>query len=454
MGSAAAFASDVLKSCIISGSGGFKSPKSPYNTYAAGTYTTSTGYVMTVGESRSTMTDVTGNRRGHNAVSHSRKRIDLPTLSPPIYQYKNTSAPSGSARVSCASGLAYQLCQPTLLLHEDVPDGTLIARARVPSLMKRQVDGLVELFELKDLYTMLGEIASMVMEAEHRRRLYGGGTTNKKVAKEILGEFVGSPSQFLKTAINGHLGYKFAIAPLAKVVNDVKSTLGRMDRAKRLMEEIPFAVHGSYVATKSYNYSDVWRNAPQTLGLYQSRVSWRKTTKVIWTQSALRRLIPNKLPSLNRLRLDAALEGLGLSPSLKTIWSVIPRSFVLDWFFPISDFLDQIDGVKPSDAWFETLNTYSAVKTVTTGSVTEEFAPFTSSHTSVSLDSGLEVLRGEFTLTDFARSALLGPTWAPAQIFVPEPRIPSTEQWAVIAEMIYQRAFKAFRVDGPSLIVK
>jgi hypothetical protein len=289
------------------------------------------------------------------------------------------------------------------------------------------------------------------MDAEYRNRLSRGGNKSQ-IFKDILFEFVGSPSAFLKTVTSAHLGYKFAIAPLANMVNNVMSTLGRMDSVLRRMAEKPFAVHGSYTYTKQNNTAGVWLSDPATYGFYQTRISVRKTTQVTWTQSAFRRLKPNMIPQLNSMKWRAIVEGLGLSPSLSAIWAVIPRSFVLDWFFPISDFLEQLDGSQPSDAWFDTLNTYSSVKTVTTGSVTEEFAPLQSAFTSVKLLSGLETNRQEFSLRDYSRSELGSSSWTPAQVFVPEPRIPTLGQWWTVAEMLFQSMYKVSRVGNPSLL--
>jgi hypothetical protein len=292
-------------------------------------------------------------------------------------------------------------------------------------------------------------LAALFAEAEFKRR---GPTKSsyRKIGKEIIAEFVSSPSAFLKSIIGIHLGYKFGVKPVAKSVNDVMSALGRVDKALERLRK-PQVVHGSYTYDKPEYYVSPVQVEPSTFGFYSTKVTMSRTTRVTWTESALRQIDLNKLPSINTLRLTALQEALGLKPGLSTVWSAIPRSFILDWFFPISDFLEQADGVKPSDTWFTTLNTYGSIKTRTSGYLREEFAPLIASNTSVSLAAGLETNRMDFNHTTFTRTALNGPTWSPTQIFVPEPRVPSMAQWALIAEMSLQTLLSRSYVTSPTM---
>jgi len=226
------------------------------------------------------------------------------------------------------------------------------------------------------------------------------------------------------------------------------SALGRVEKTLEQLKK-PQVVHGSYTYVKPDNYSGSVNVENSTFGLFSTRLQMSRTTRVTWIQSALRQVDTTKLPSLDMLRLKAVQESLGLTPSLSTVFAAIPRSFILDWFFPISDFLEQCDAVKPSDTWFTTLNTYGSVKTHTSGSIREEFAPLTSSYTSVKLVGGLERNRMDFSHTTYTRSELQGPTWAPAQIFVPEPRLPSLAQWAIIAEIMLQTLLQRTYVKPP-----
>jgi hypothetical protein len=333
-----------------------------------------------------------------------------------------------------------------------MPDGTLVARARVPSLNKRQIDGLVELYELKDIVHMLGEIAAFVMEVRFHSQRAGGDRRTRALKKEILHEFASSPSHFLSSLVGVHLGYRFAIAPLVKMVQSVNSSLKSLDKRMRQLKETSFVVHGSYTGEFTSYEESSWVAEPSTMGFFQSRIITSKTTKAIWTESALRRLIPNKLPDPHSLVKEILTESLGLKPGLKQLWNVIPRSFILDWFFPIADFLAQLDGASPQSQWFQTLNTYSSFKANTTGTMVEEFAPLDSPYTDVEDVIGSESCRADFSYDTFTRSELLGPLWSPAQPFVPRPRTPSLGQWGTVAELIFQGSFQSFRVKRPSLV--
>jgi hypothetical protein len=433
--------------CKVTGS--FRSPKSPFFTYSAGNYGSGSHYIVNTPESRETMTDVIGARSTHHAVTHDRKVMERQDVSGPVYKYTNVTAPFGVAECSCASAVVLKVGADSLFDHQTVPDGTLVARSRVPSISKKALDGLLEVYELKDLVQLLGSIAAILAEAEFQRR-GPRKATYRQIGKDILSEFAGSPSQFLRSLIGVHLGYKFGVAPLAKATNDVMSVLGRIDKTLQRLAK-PFVVHGSYTYEKPDKYSTSPAVNPATFGLYTTRMTVSRTTKVTWTESALRQVDMSQLPSLDRLRYQAILDSLGLNPSFKATWNAIPRSFILDWFIPISQFLEQSDAFKASDSWFTTLNTYGSVKTVTSGTVYEQFAPLVAAGTNVQVVGGLEVNSVDFSHTTYTRSALNGPVWAPAQIFVPEPRVPSLGQWATIAEMLLQTSLQKFRVELPTL---
>jgi hypothetical protein len=432
-------------------SGDFKAPRTPFGIYSAGTYANGTDWVIDAGESRETMTDVIGQSTEHHPVTHARKHVAKVEFAPPVYKYTNPAYPFGVCEVNCASKLPLHLLEPTLMAHCAMSDGTLVARARVPSLNKRQVDGLVELYELKDIVHMLGQIAALLMSARFDQQRYYGDKRTRSLKRNILDEFASSPSHFLATLVGGHLGYKFAVAPLAKLVRSVNDSLKSLDKRMKQLKETSFAVHGSYTAEFTEISVGDWQPEPSTMGFFQSRITTSKSTTATWTESALRRLIPNKLPDPGALAKELLVESLGLTPGLKAIWDVIPRSFIFGWFFPIGDFLAQLDGSSPQSQWFQTLNTYSSFKADTTGTVLEEFAPLESSYTSVEL-SGLDTCRADFSYHTYTRSELLGPLWTPAQPFVPRPRIPTIGQWSTVAEMIFQGGYQAFKVKGPSLV--
>jgi hypothetical protein len=290
------------------------------------------------------------------------------------------------------------------------------------------------------------------MEVRFHSDRANGAKGTRSLKRLIIDEFVSSPSHFLSSLVGVHLGYKFAIAPLINMVSQVNESLRSIDKRTKQMKETSFVVHGSYTSEATEFSQSDWTPEPSTVGFSKTRISTSKHTKATWTESALRRLVPNSLPDLHALEKEYLLERLGLKPGLKGVWDAIPRSFILNWFFPIGDFLSQLDGTVPNSQWFQTLNTYSSVKVETTGTVIEEFAPLDSSYTSVELLSGLETLRGDFSYTTFTRSELLGPLWTVAQPFVPRPRIPSLGQWATVAEMIFQGSYQSFRVKGPSLV--
>jgi len=319
-----------------------------------------------------------------------------------------------------------------------------VAKARVPALTQGWIDGLVEAYETKDIWHSLGRVAALLMEADHRRRSGGKKTTHKHL-KEIREEFRAGPLQYLSSIVGLHLGYKFALKPLANAVNDVNSGLGRLAKILERLKQ-PFAVHGTYKQTGveipvvNFSYSGA------TMGIWNSRLLVSKTTTAHQTATALRQLNPGMLPYHDRVRSQAIIDALGLKPSLSALWAVIPRSFVVDWFFPIRDFLEQLDGVEPSAEWFTTLSTYTSAKTVTTGTVREEFAPLTASGTSVSLVGGQIACYADFSASTYYRSALNPTSWDVTQPFVPIPRLPKGQQWVTAAEMLFQQLYSLSRV--------
>lgn len=439
-----------VSNSIVTG-GGFRIPYEA--SWADGSYNIGDELSVSVPESRETMTDVIGNRGGHNSVTHSRKTMSYSDAQAPVYRCENTVSPYGTCVQTCKRGAAALLSHASTWAHCSVPDGLAVAKARVPLVGKREMDGLVELYETKDLISSLSRVQSVLMNAEYGRRTLRTGRT-QSVAREILREFASSPSEFLSSLVDVHLGYKFALRPLFEAVQGVQSALGRIDSVAQKVSK-PFSVHGSFTTDKTETYVPaVWSGAGASLGLFESRGSLRKTTKVTWTYTVVRRMRPDKLPQIDRLRLAAVLDSLGLKPSLSAVWAAIPRSFIVDWFFPIREYLEQLDGNNASSEWFDTLNTYSSTKTRTTGAVIEEFRPRADYWVKTKLDAGTEYHRHEFTHTEYNRGTYSGIIEAPQQIYVPLPRVPSFGQMGTITEMLFQGSYKAFRVKGPTLVGK
>jgi hypothetical protein len=440
----------AVSSTLISGGLGFQSPKYPNFTYAAGTYYLGSGTSMSTAESRETITDVTGSYGGFHPCTHDSVKCEVQTFAPYELTYINPGHPFGTARVICVQNACTYLATPGIWDHVSHPDGTLVARARVPMIDRKTLNGLVSLYELKDVAITLGEIAATLLEAAVISE--AGGVSKKKAIAKIatrkLRELRSSPLAALKGLINAHLTWKFGIDPLIKDIQTVHSALGRLASNIEKVQK-PFRVTGSFLIEKSETFIDTgWNESPATLAFYKARVKCTKTTRTVFTEGALRQLKPGSLPRLDMLRLAALRDSLGLNPSLKQTWQAIPRSFILDWFFPISNYLEQLDGTEPANEWFTTINTWSTVKSTTDGRLIEEYQPLIGSNQVVQSYSGLDLQEYEFRHNSFSRSELHGPSWTPATPFVPEPRVPSLKQWFLSAEVALQRVLHPSQQSG------
>jgi len=389
-------------------------------------------------ESRETITDVTGSKGAWHLCTHDKRRGgDEVTPIGAVFTYTNTSFPFGSAVVNVPSTAAYYASNRDE--HLPVPDGTLVARSRVPAISRNRMEGLVSLYELKDLHQTLGSVAARILEA--RARALNSSNPKRSLgyfADSVREDFQSGPGRFLSSVVGLHLAWKFGIEPLIRDVNNVYSALGRVDADLKRLEK-PFAVSGTHTETKvdptyvKYN----WVTGNGDLALYQTYMTINKQTKVVFRQGALRQFTPNAFLRPDTVRLNAIREQLGLKPSLKGLWNILPRSFVLDFFFPISNFLAQADGFTPDPQFVTTLHTWSTTKSTTDVHILEAVRPIESSTSSTRVD-GNTVSVIPFQRNTYVRGELGSSSWEPSQIYVPEPRLPSGSQWATVAEMLVQ----------------
>jgi hypothetical protein len=329
-----------------------------------------------------------------------------------------------------------------IFTHLSVPNGAAVARARVPVINRKVAQGLVSLGELKDTHHQLGAIASVLMDVAVRTRHGSKIGVAKKYAREIAAQFAEHPVSLLKALVGLDLNWKYGIKPLIKDCNNVMSSLGRVDKSIAALKK-DFVVEGFFRDSKTTpNYSTYNTSTDGNYGFYRSDISYTKTTTTEWTEGAVRRLDNTKLPTIDRLRLQGVLEDLGLTPDLSSIVALVPYSFVADWFFPISNYLEQMRGMDPQPEWFTTVNTWSTVKSITNGVLTETLTPVVAGALKHTRTIGLPSRAQEWGYTTYSRSALLGPTWTPTTPYIPEPRMPTLAQWASIAELAFARIYR------------
>jgi hypothetical protein len=151
------------------------------------------------------------------------------------------------------------------------------------------------------------------------------------------------------SALSGaEMEWKYGIKPMIsdiQAANAAVKTLSDL-RAKLIAGQ---RVYGRVIDVRSsngsQNYSAFYDGDAGGAGPY--RFEYDKTTKTTAIASVVRKLKPSA--AYNDVdwftQLDIVMEVNGLNPSLSRVWSVLPLTFISDWFFNVGDLLESLESV-------------------------------------------------------------------------------------------------------------
>ena len=153
------------------------------------------------------------------------------------------------------------------------------------------------------------------------------------------------PKNLLDAVSDGSLFYNFGIKTLIQDCKDLFEGLTTLDeRLSNLQKEAGRPQLRHYTEKFDVDASEVITPAPG--GLHKL---CKAPYEAVYTATMQ---FSYTLPDLTRQRryLRALLDTLGLKLNAEEVWNVIPFSFVVDWFIPVSDWLSQFssDYLKPN----------------------------------------------------------------------------------------------------------
>lgn len=400
-------------------------------------------------DTRSSITDVTGSPGVPHSCTHKKRVLGGASQTRFRYKAHGTVAPNlGTISMDLACNQAISLATAACSTHLVVPDGAGVANGRVPSTCPELVDGVNALYELKDLRSMVDRIplhllwaaARNIRSTETKRELDKWLANIRKTCK--------SPALLLQELIGVDLMWKFGLAPMVKDVNSIHSMLGSLDAKLKALMSKTFTFRGMHREVKASNAfaksgfltSPAWLELTSTTSI---------NTTVQWISGVIRRLNPDWIEDIDLLRLALMRDSLGLSLDATDIWQAVPYSFVVDWFLPISNFLDQFArGVDPgwlvTDGWWQTKKSSTIVE------VRCSMFPYGITNLEVDeLDGNIHVAGCQ--LEDYQRSVLTtAPPWA-SVTYVPQFRFPGSDKvglskWFTGLELVLQRFSSGGRV--------
>lgn len=258
-----------------------------------------------------------------------------------------------------------------------------------------------------------------------------------KYSKELG---LNSPSALIRTLVGLDLEWKFAVKPLFDDINHLRSVYGNWKKNLTDLALKPSTVKGKYSNSTVGEYpAQSYTLGPHAnLGITESlRCSSKTTTTVVF--GAIKRLNTAAIPSLDEVAWERARESLGLNPRVSDAWQLRPMSFVLDWFIPVQDFLDQFVVPDQSMAgWFIESGAWKSTKVEHELTITSKMRQTTtSSMLEVVAERGF-LSRHVYYNKSYVRESLSKlPNISEVPIFVPNLRLPARAgQWVTGMELI------------------
>lgn len=384
------------------------------------------------------MTDVTGSAgQFHNCTNDVRAAEPIPS-SVCTFTIRNTASPYGSAdfRIAGSNNGAYMNAVKDT--HLSVPDGSAVALSRVPNTSPELMQGLVSLYELKDLKSTLDAIPIHLLWAVARR--------NREESLEHFKSWVASIRRLSRTRtslmqalIGADLQWKFGIKPFLNDVQKMMSVLGNVNKRIEDLCKKDFVCRGTFEDTREATDIRSPGFAAGTMSSYKTSGYTTMQTKKKWTYGVVRRLNRSSFPSYNAIRLQLLRDQLGLSVTAAQLWEAVPYSFVVDWFLPIQTFLEQF-ARQPTPSWMTATGYWYTVKTETRGSVAEEIQPYVTAGHVVEGLTGQYPFNANWRRTNYQRTALTTPPSQLLQpIYIPSIKLPNLGQFGTGIELALQK---------------
>lgn len=404
-----------------------------------------------------TMTDVTDTPEAQHNVSHECRSStctgEVNTVITKPFTWFNGTIPDAKREVKVVNPLRGRLTSNDT--HVSFPSGLkALAVARVPAYSNAMMEGFVSLSEARELTDSLA-VKSALALGRFGRILYNGRKAGAgNLAKELTREGKRSlrdlwsghhdPKSLWKTLLSNfnaasgiEMEWKYGIAPM---IADMQAAAKAVERLGDLQRKAikGYRVYGQAQEVRTASgvipYDIGW-NTANGIGLFQ--VQWTKRTKTKAVASVVRSLNPNNpMYSVDWFTgLDAVMEINGLNPSAKSLWSLLPLSFVVDWFWNVGDLLESLETLKsPIGTHIISSNSLYSVKTETTVTGSGYWTRADNPATYVGTSSRKTYTRNTDPLTG-------GPV-----LYVPPLTLPTKAgQWWSMAQICLQR----IRTDRP-----
>jgi hypothetical protein len=221
----------------------------------------------------------------------------------------------------------------------------------------------------KEIYPLLNQVAiNSITPAVSDATFYGLNREALNYFSEVFPQLL-SASEFIqgftqlkdmipkvgdtvaKTFSGGYLNKKFGwdnlfsdLDTLSHITSDVQNRLDYLIRTYGVPTRLGFA--RPFVDLSLQPGATYWNRRPaghaSLLTLLDARCTMRATATIVQTLDYIHGVI-----GLVR----GFASALGLDNPVKAFWNVIPFSFVVDWFFKVSEHLDSLTRFKPAVGW-------------------------------------------------------------------------------------------------------
>lgn len=177
-------------------------------------------------------------------------------------------------------------------------------------------------------------------------------TSNRGLTGDLTRAFVDlfsrkpkSLGDLVKKVSSAHLAWKFGIVPLTQTLLSLISATNRVDKHLEKLRAINESQQLNFTVTmipsdtsRILSESAVYAHSSQS----NAQVRCRQTLKTRTTIKAHFRTSV-RYDTSDALRTRLLWDACGVTNIVGTVWDLVPWSFVIDWFFSVSDFCAQLD---------------------------------------------------------------------------------------------------------------
>jgi len=225
-------------------------------------------------------------------------------------------------------------------------------RAMLPGIRPR-LSVLNTLHELKDIKTVVRSYGRFKEAFEASGRLTEAYTISKQALKLLTGKSktavsAASLRSILKASADGWLQAQFNVAPLLRDIAGIRSAIREVDsELKRLIANQGRLQRSHYRCTLDNTYATKTedRTASLSTSFVNSQTHGRREVtypiRMFYATLEYRYKIPLYRGPEDYLKMAALGDALGANWNPAIIWNAIPWSFVVDWLFGVSRWLDQ-----------------------------------------------------------------------------------------------------------------